>query len=246
MLRRLAVALAVLLLWPHLSKADPVNYAAGQFSFSDLSSTEAPINYSEVIPITDPSSATGPHTTEFFGNYPPYATLPPGSTYYSTSTPLEGHFAFYLGVANSGTTLNPISPSSPTLPGMSFYPFVSGQEDILVQGTISGTHDVGGVPIRNSGMFTTTITSVSLDPYTSSSSAPLPLALADLVGHPERIHLSGAISGGAQAYWDVSLSIDPSPAVPVPEPATFLAWGGVVAAVGLGNASRRRISPASP
>ncbi|WP_422929272.1 hypothetical protein [Singulisphaera sp. PoT] len=95
-------------------------------------------------------------------------------------------------------------------------------------------------------MFTTTITSVSLDPYTSSSSAPLPLALADLVGHPERIHLSGAISGGAQAYWDVSLSIDPSPAVPVPEPATFLAWGGVVAAVGLGNASRRRISPASP
>ena len=155
---------------------------------------------------------------------------PPGSPDIGQSTPIDGTFGFAIGVANPANPANPSSSFFPLSPISSWEPFAPDQPYVYVSGSITGAlNGPASMPLRYGGAFTTNIQSVEINDF-ALASQPISPALADLVAHPERIHLSGVIVGGQDAYWDITLTIDPAP--PIPEPASLLAF--LPKALGLG------------
>jgi hypothetical protein len=94
------------------------------------------------------------------------------------------------------------------------------QYALQATGTVTGSYDQRADASRVSGMYTGTATSLELAPTWLRSHDSIPPALLALVGHPERIHLTGYVTDGINNNVDLRVTIDPAPPT-VPEPSTL-------------------------
>ncbi|MHC5539024.1 hypothetical protein ACYOEI_12470 [Singulisphaera rosea] len=100
-------------------------------------------------------------------------------------------------------------------------------------------HDTSWTSSALSGSFTGTAAVIGADSAWNATSGISPWLL-DLAQHPERIHLSGFVSGGVNGVLETTLSIDPPT---VPEPATVSLY--LALTTGLVIRHRRRLRRSS-
>jgi hypothetical protein len=171
------------------------------------------VNWPTVAAGIDPSQAYQasigsehlPRQMTDFG--PPY-----GFDYAQHTMPINSNFTFELGMADP-------SKAQPSFLGP--WLLIAGHVQGSVIGPAHQSHMNGG--------FSGVASSVSIigDP----PGVPVPQALLDLAHHPERVHISGIVTGGALNLLQTQLEI--SPPVLAPEPSTVAVFVVVLAGTAL-------------
>ena len=162
--------------------------------------------------------------------------------FFSMLTPLDfdyglkgGSTSFNVGDITAGPSDGLAIPDISLTGGFHFNFRVSSKDpsapfadpEISISGPLSGTlySGVGQTFVRYGGTFSGTATSASFGfPGTSQDISELPLALLDVLNHPDHLHFKFFVTGGGQNELMATLTFDaPSPVpTPVPEPTTLL------------------------